>query len=716
MNKAKVSSNDVIIIVSEKASASGSKDAVPKAIPYQKHRAVATLKNKGCIEIICFMTSGGFPRVEVNPLTDNVNLFEGFDYLSLLDEDNKVMTLNLVGKKTSTCGLGVNVERGTILKGGLYDFKLLLKAATSTLYLPGKLYPAPSGVRIITASTTIDKELIPSEVKMEETRLANLRAVRKQTWYSGAALGGHSNPPQKTPISSINPKPVAPLATNQATVNASAVDVGSAPHSLSEDAVQPPVIRRTDHRDMSFPQVVQPPSTVVTPILISSEPRFQSLAPRRNSSGYVSGTSSSDQHHGAGVHDHDTPAKDCAYDVHFYHYDPVRGINNLIGAHRAYLQAFPKLSHHVDKTESARKSLADGMNLRISDSELSPWSTLATTAPSYIITGSPSPRSPVTVDISYLPFTAFKALITYVYTRDVKAILSNVSALAATSSSPPSPLPGSVHNPTGSTSTSSSVPTEESANRAVVMDPASTLCIDELLLLAHRFDVRELFEVCVELIHLTLNVRTAVPILVHLGSEFEEIKRPVMLFIRNHFQEIFGGQDDEYLDPFAPFRSERHLYHGCSFELMTEILRMMARVKHSSVEASAAAATAAAATAVVAAAATTGGTPASVSVTDSTVPVLVDPTVAAAIFSVPAPSSASASLSASLAGSSSSSVSASASVSASSSAHASASSSVFGPTLTSTSISLAGAASVSDPDSPRPNAAVVNSTSSYWGS
>lgn len=154
--------------------------------------------------------------------------------------------------------------------------------------------------------------------------------------------------------------------------------------------------------------------------------------------------------------------------------------------------------------------------------------------------------APIVVDVSYLPLPAFKALIAYVYSKDVKAVLMDVSEVVPTSRS--------LSKATGNT------------------DQDTKLCLDELLFLAHRFGIRELFDVCVELTSLILSVDNAISILVHLGSEFEEIKRPVMKFIGDNFQEIFGQDEDNVNDPFGVFQDRRE----CRF-MMAEIMWMMAR-------------------------------------------------------------------------------------------------------------------------------------------
>jgi hypothetical protein len=183
-------------------------------------------------------------------------------------------------------------------------------------------------------------------------------------------------------------------------------------------------------------------------------------------------------------------------------------------------------------TEAARNNIATEMKLTVNEGAIG--STLTT---------------PIVVDISYLPYPAFKALIAYVYNQDVKEVLSGVSELIPT------------YQLTRST--------EKEPESKVDQDKKP--CLAELVFLAHRFEIRELFNVCVELTTLILSVENAILILVHLGSVFEEIKRPVMKFVQDNFQEIFG-QDSDVNDPFEVFQDRRE----CRL-LMAEILRMIAR-------------------------------------------------------------------------------------------------------------------------------------------
>jgi hypothetical protein len=186
----------------------------------------------------------------------------------------------------------------------------------------------------------------------------------------------------------------------------------------------------------------------------------------------------------------------------------------------------------------------------------------------------PGSRAPIMVDISYLPLMAFKALVTYAYTQNMNSVLEQVSAFAPI---PSSPLMGyNVCGPSASSS-SSSAEKEGGARRGAEGEGdgnGTYLFLDELLRLAHRFEVRNLFEICARMITLVLTIDNAIPILVQLGSEFEEIKGPVLEFIRAHFQEIFGQSNDDHAahDPLEPFQDRPE-----SLQLMKEIFKMMIR-------------------------------------------------------------------------------------------------------------------------------------------
>lgn len=279
------------------------------------------------------------------------------------------------------------------------------------------------------------------------------------------------------------------------------------------------------------PRLSNEPSAPQAPFSMSGQPRSHTqssplLTPEHESSTFDhSSTASSSSSH--------TLTEEVPYDILFHHYNPAKGTNSLIGAHRSILKAFPPLYRLVERTEAARNDIAAEMKLTMSEGPV----------------GSALP-TPIVVDISYLPYQAFKALIAYVYNQDVKAILSGVSNLVPTSR---------LTRPTGK---------EPASN----VDQEKRLCLDELIFLAHRFEIQELFNVCVELTNLILSVDNAILILVHLGSVFEEIKRPAMKYIQDHFQEIFGRDDNGACDPFEVFQDRRE----CRI-LMAEILRMIAR-------------------------------------------------------------------------------------------------------------------------------------------
>ncbi|KAF9896908.1 hypothetical protein BX616_006519, partial [Lobosporangium transversale] len=265
---------------------------------------------------------------------------------------------------------------------------------------------------------------------------------------------------------------------------------------------------------------------------------------------------------------HRTVPMDQPHDVHFCHYNPALGSYNMVGAHRTLLKDYPVLSLHVEIVESAREKMTQMIKSKKCEKGTSSsglrrvrrLSTSSSASSHFSTTSRPSValQAPVTVDISHLNFPAFKAMITYIYTHDIESILADVNTVAATPPPPPTPpLRG----------------LSEERTKPAGSPEAETLQIGELLLLAHQFDIQELVKDCARLIQSYLSVENAIPTLVRLGSEYEEIKKPVMSFIKKNFAKIFGREDE--VDPFLQFRHDDE-YHECSVNLMAEILRMIA--------------------------------------------------------------------------------------------------------------------------------------------
>ncbi|KAK3828248.1 MAG: hypothetical protein J3Q66DRAFT_322215 [Benniella sp.] len=458
-----------------------------------QHSAIVTVKDQRQINISCSINGLEQANIELAAVS-GANPFEGFKFASILDDDNMVRSFHIIGTKTK--GMKIPLHKNYIQRNEMFRFKLLLVAiSTSSIYKPSHKYAGSSG-------SSVTMSLVPPT---QPNRPAPVASSSQPTIKE--------NPTDTTPAT-----PQGPLEAEQ---QPSSLDTIAPEHEQPKE--HPPTVP-CDPNEPPTPQT----NTDAAPFLMSAQPGPGSytqssplLTPEHISSNFdnSSTTSSSSSH---------TLAEETPYDILFHHYNPVKGTNSLIGAHRSILKAFPALLHLVERTEAARNNIATEMKLTVNEGAVG--ATLTT---------------PIVVDISYLPYPAFKALIAYVYNQDVKEVLSGVSEL---------------------------IPTYQ-LTRSTEKEPASKVdqdkkpCLSELTFLAHRFEVRELFNVCVELTTLILSVDNAILILVHLGSVFEEIKRPVMTFVQDHFQEIFG-QDD----PFEVFQDRRE----CRL-LMAEILRMIAR-------------------------------------------------------------------------------------------------------------------------------------------
>ncbi|KAF9174450.1 hypothetical protein BGX21_005095 [Mortierella sp. AD011] len=231
--------------------------------------------------------------------------------------------------------------------------------------------------------------------------------------------------------------------------------------------------------------------------------------------------------------------EDDPFDVHFFHCDQIRRVN-VIGAHKKkILEAAPKLHLFVTKTEAARDVLAADMNFTSHNDPHFPS------------------QAPVTVDISYLSLSAFRAVIVYIYTRSIETIFSNTSAISVTSSSVNAEYNSSQNG------------------RTEVRDDLTVLYMDQVLYLAQRFDVTDLVEAFTRLMLFSTKIDGVIEILVQNAdnAEFESI---AMDLIKGHFHEIFGGYASYEL--FEKFR-DRLLCHG----LKSKIMGMMRTVEEAKV-------------------------------------------------------------------------------------------------------------------------------------
>ncbi|KAF9363924.1 hypothetical protein BGX34_002974 [Mortierella sp. NVP85] len=457
-----------------------------------QHSAIVTVKDQRQLNISCSVNGPEQAYIEL-AAASSANPFEGFKFASILDDDNTVRSFHIIGTKTK--GMRIPLHKNYIQRNEMFNFKLLLVAtSTGSIYKPSHKYPGPW-------EALVTMSLVPPTQPNRSAPVAS----SSQPIIKENSTGTTPATPEDQLEAEQQPSTIAPEHEQPK----------EHPPTAPCDSSEPPT-PQTNKDAAPFLMSAQPGPGSCTQSSLLSTPEH---APSNFDNSSTTSSSS-------------TLAEETPYDILFHHYNPVKGTNSLIGAHRSILKAFPALLHLVERTEAARNNIATEMKLTVNEGAVG--STLTT---------------PIVVDISYLPYPAFKALIAYVYNQDVKEVLSGVSEL---------------------------IPTYQ-LTRSTEKEPASKVdqdkkpCLAELIFLAHRFEVRELFNVCVELTTLILSVDNAILILVHLGSVFEEIKRPVMKFVQDHFQEIFG-QDSDVNDPFEVFQDRRE----CRL-LMAEILRMIAR-------------------------------------------------------------------------------------------------------------------------------------------
>ncbi|CAO3570771.1 unnamed protein product [Mortierella alpina] len=223
------------------------------------------------------------------------------------------------------------------------------------------------------------------------------------------------------------------------------------------------------------------------------------------------------------------------YDVHFYHADQNPTRSRVIAAHQDVLSVFPKLESLVFHAVTGRSIMRAEQELRSVGSSQA---------------GIPS-QSPVVVDISHFSYDAFRAMVVYVYTGDFNLALFYVTR----SRSSPSPSPPRwIH---------------------VRHEGASDQFVDlyelrELLLICGLFDVDGLRYACIGTALSSLSAENAVFMLVHLGRDVKEIKRTVVAFIKDNFEDVAGPRKT-LEELFGEFKDQ-----DCS-DLLDELKEVMAR-------------------------------------------------------------------------------------------------------------------------------------------
>ncbi|KAG0239243.1 hypothetical protein BGX31_002915 [Mortierella sp. GBA43] len=506
--------------------------------------ATVTVKDRQRLNVACTREHPERIRIDLTAVVDE-NPFDGFLLVSILQENNIVRSFNSVGVKTKKMTLLLHPNY--VMKNELYDFKILLVAKSSTIYKPSVEHPGPWGtvvaMSLLPPKPYTRSQPVKENVEYERRRWEATAEKRKQEAEIEARRASDSKSPtpaapvDTAPVGTTTPKTLQPTAATSPLMSPTprprtpTPSADKLPGQPQQQPAQGPTIADTvptEHTPVTpLPPTEPPKRASVIPFSMTAQPKLETLVSRPS----PEHTTSTPDQSSKPPSSNGTVTEDTPFDVLFYHFDTVTGSNSLIGAHRSVLKAYPSLSRLVEKAEASRNEIVSEMKLTTKQS-------------------SPALSIPIVVEVSYLPLSAFKALISFVYNQDVTKVLSNVTELIHSS-------------PLSAKGVGNDNNTEQDAK----------LSLDDLLFLAHRFQVRELFDVCVEVItSLLLNVDNAIHILVHFGGAFDEIKRPVMKFIGDHFQDIFGRNDDDMYDPFEAFQDRGE----CRF-LMAEILRMIAR-------------------------------------------------------------------------------------------------------------------------------------------
>ncbi|KAG0293068.1 hypothetical protein BGZ98_002355, partial [Dissophora globulifera] len=516
-DKGTLISNDIIFELSEGGPKSEKQNA--------KYRALIFVKGGKTFSIFCSRDHSEYASVDLGPVAENT--YEGFDYVSVLDTSNKVLTLHIVGKKTWR-GISIPVRESLIKENEAYRFKVAFRATSSTHPLPPHAtYPVSTGVSywrfLMPPELWIDKKQAGSKQPVLPNGAPSL-PMSTQASASVSTSPSARASPSATASPSVTASPSA-IASPLATATATATKPSPAVNGTSSIAVPPQT--GYEHKTAPSPGLDTSVSESLAAFMESNPHQFQNIKLEPPLGVSFKGLNNSDD----------------GYDVHFYHHDSYSGIYNVIGARRATLSAYSALSQFVELTEALAQEVADKIHLNLPR----PFPSTSQQQQQRI-------RRPVMVDISNFPFSAFRALMYFVCSSDIESIMWNTSAWGLIR-----PLP---------------MPTTPTATIASTLT-SSTLYFGELLILAHIFGVHELFQMCVDLTKNKITVENVIQILVHFGAQSEVLKQSAMTFIKDNYNEIFAGDE--------PFKQLMR-YEGGS-QLMVDIMRMMATMKVSAKQA-----------------------------------------------------------------------------------------------------------------------------------
>ncbi|KAG0313153.1 hypothetical protein BGZ99_009041 [Dissophora globulifera] len=514
-DKSTPTSNDVLIFLTQAKNKTTESNLKYRAIIWTKGSTFA---------VYCSSVQAGLARIDLGPVGPKT--YDRFDFVNILNINNKVLTLNKI-REMSWKGLSIFVEEKLITVGEIFKFKVVFRSNSPNPPLtPDSIYPVPLGFFIATM-------LLPPKSWDKKAQ-----ASSPQVASSSCTTSLTETAPGSAPVPASAPAPKPTSAAGGGTSSGSSTSQADPIKSeLKQDSTEPsPGL----YKVLGFVSLAT--------FMDSAHQQFQTieLGPPHS------------------ISSEETNNNESGYDVQFYHYDPASKTNNVIGAHRSVLSAYSLLSQFVDRTEALTRQVANEMHLTF----LRPFPSVS--QEQQLRQPELLQKRPIIVNVSDFPFPTFRALVSYVYTKDIKSILLHISALELTRALTALQDVEKEETVTNAAVGSSLIETKASTS-TMATSTSTTLFIDELLLLTHMFEVRELFEMCVELTKMAITVENVVQVLMHLGTQFKEIKPHAMAFIKEHFHEIFGGLQG---DPFKQLMSQEG-----GFQLMAEIMQMMATTK-----------------------------------------------------------------------------------------------------------------------------------------
>ncbi|KAG0197688.1 hypothetical protein BGX28_008799 [Mortierella sp. GBA30] len=221
-----------------------------------------------------------------------VNPYDGFDYMSILDGDNKILSLNQISLRSKR-GITVPIEKYLVQKEGLYIFKILFAASTRNgIPLPRTTYPFPPNTLVVSAPALPMETVgpIPFVAPAAATSASPMPGIEAR----GSKLA--SSPIERGRMLSSADQ----MRSNSADEDGK--NARHAPHGLTS---------HSSHETITNPALSLTPTQPNSPPLLSED------------------------------------VQDSQHDVHFYHYDRTKDTSNIIKARHEQLKPYPILSQLV---------------------------------------------------------------------------------------------------------------------------------------------------------------------------------------------------------------------------------------------------------------------------------------------------------------------------------------------------------------------------------